>query len=264
MKKALTYYEEALKKLPDSKAAYKFKKEFIDEITDRANELTHRGLKDENVISDMIIGEHPDIIAEFNSVIAAEKKKKRRKYFTVASTAGAVLYSLLVVCAFLLCLLVFRVENSWLVLQGGFTVLLIALGAFAIERLSRKQSVFHPVSRLILGACVMLSAFFIFMVLQFAVRAPHAWLAFLGGVIAMMAADVAYAVITGQRTAVIFALLYIPAAFALMYVILCTAGALSWHSGWLLILLGAVVDAAVIFARLISAGRQAAETEVKE
>lgn len=264
MKKTLAYFDDAFKKLPDSKTAYRFKKEFIDEITDRANELTHRGIKDENVISDIIIGEHPDIIADFNSRIAAEKKKKRQKNSALLITVGVILYSLLVVVAFLLCLFVFRVENSWLVIQGGFTVLLIALGVFAIERLSRKQSVFHPVSRLILGICVMLSAFFVFMLLRFAAGAPHEWLAFLGGVIAMMAADVIYAVITGQRTAIIFALLYIPAVFALMYVILCTAGALSWHPGWLLILLGVVVDAAVIFARLISAGRQAAETEVEE
>ena len=100
MKKVLDFIDEAFTRIPETDRSYKFKMQLINEVTERANELTHRGIKDENVIEDLIISEHSDIKSEFDSVVRKEKLAKRRKHIVALNILGTVAFCLIMLIAF--------------------------------------------------------------------------------------------------------------------------------------------------------------------
>ncbi|MBR6005687.1 MAG: hypothetical protein IK063_05630 [Clostridia bacterium] len=55
MKTLLSFIDEAFRQIPETDRSYKYKMQLVSEVTERANELTHRGIKDEKVIEDLII-----------------------------------------------------------------------------------------------------------------------------------------------------------------------------------------------------------------
>ena len=54
MRDFIEYIETSCAKLPDNHLTYLYKKHILDEMTDRANEVTHSGLKDEKVLADLM------------------------------------------------------------------------------------------------------------------------------------------------------------------------------------------------------------------
>ncbi len=264
MKKVNDYLNSAFAGLPDTALARKFKTGLVEQTAARADELTARGLRDDNVLCDLIIGEHPDIPGEFQKLVESERKKKRAANFVKFNLLGTVLYSLVVVCAFLAVLFCTDIKHSWLILEGGFSLLAIYYSAIAINRLSKRKSIFHPVSRFLLAVCVMLAATFVFLVLLLVFGVKYSFLAFIIGAVLMLAADELYAYFSGQRFLLTFVLLYLPIQTALVYVALCIPGILPWHPGWLIILLSVIADVAIVLAKLIINSRDEAETEAEE
>ena len=61
MKDFIEYIETSCAKLPDNHITYLYKKQILDEMTDRANEVTHSGLKDEKVLADLMADEYPNL-----------------------------------------------------------------------------------------------------------------------------------------------------------------------------------------------------------
>lgn len=93
---------------------------------------------------------------------------------------------------------------------------------------------------------------------------PHIWTVFIGGVIVLLIADAVFAAVTRQKLAVINYLLYIPAAAALLYVILGAVGAIPWSPGWMIVLLGVLVDLFVIAGVMVNNSRYKYKPEVDD
>ena len=79
MRDFIEYIETSCAKLPDNHITYLYKKQILDEMTDRANEVTHSGLKDEKVLADLMADEYPDLESNYYAWAKAYKKKKLAK-----------------------------------------------------------------------------------------------------------------------------------------------------------------------------------------
>ena len=66
MEKFFDYIDSSLPDNPQDKNMYKYKRALLDEMESRAFELEKRGLTDENVVADLVIGEHPDLKEDYN------------------------------------------------------------------------------------------------------------------------------------------------------------------------------------------------------
>ena len=69
----IDYIEESCKNIEDNHISYIFKKKLLDEMTQRANEITSAGLRDEKVIADLLADEFPDIEKQYKEFEKAEK-----------------------------------------------------------------------------------------------------------------------------------------------------------------------------------------------
>ena len=70
MKNFIDYIETSCADLGSSQSAYRYKKKVLDEMTERANEITRTGLKDEKVLCDIITEEYPDLFVMNDEGIA--------------------------------------------------------------------------------------------------------------------------------------------------------------------------------------------------
>ena len=211
MKTVLSFIDEAFRQMPETDRAYKFKMQLVSEVTERANELTHRGIKDEKVIEDLIISEHPDIKGEFENVLREEKHAKRRRRFVALNTLGTIAFCLVSLIAFFIHL--FKVDNglSWIILVAAATVISIYYTFLGCLRFIKKREIiFHITTRLHLAFSVMLVFALAFFVMLFKFNIIHSWVMFLAGAIAVLACDSLFAHFSHRRFAVFMYLAYIP------------------------------------------------------
>ena len=76
MKNFIDYIETSCADLGSSQSAYRYKKKVLDEMTERANEITRTGLKDEKVLCDIITEEYPDLKSGYNRYIKEKRKSE--------------------------------------------------------------------------------------------------------------------------------------------------------------------------------------------
>ena len=264
MKEIMTYIDNGLSSLPDNKSVYKFRMALVDEITERANELTHAGLNDDKVITDLIISEHPDIPAEYAEVLRKETEKKRKRNNRLIHIFGSVLYGLAVIFCFLT---VSFVTSDW-----GKTWVFPVAGALAyicyflmriVVHYSTGGGIFRPVSRIMIAFSVFCISTSVFLYLLVVFEVENAWLSFIFGVLAMFLADSLYIEFAKLRFSIFFHLMYIVPSFTMLYVILGTLKTIPWHPGWIMIPSSVVIVFAIIFVRLVKHSRmQEDELEV--
>ncbi len=125
MESYIRYIENALSGAPDDPVLFRFKKGILDEMTARANALTATGLRDEKVLSDLVISEHPDLQGEYNVYAAAANKKRRKAAFLKWNIIGCVLYVLALVTVYLtVSFLTQDWAHTWLMMEGGIGLLI--------------------------------------------------------------------------------------------------------------------------------------------
>ncbi len=264
MKELMKYIDDSLSGIPDSKSFYKYKKAIVDEITDRANEITHAGIDDENVVRDLIISEYPDIRGEYGRLVDEEKKKRHKKQIRLACIFGSIIYFLVIVIAFLAVSFVTGDwAHTWVYLVSFIFAYLSAALIWIVVKLSRRQSLFHPVSRIFIALAVMLLTLTVFLYLKVIFDVNKSWLAFIFGVLAMMSADGIYAEKASERFAIFFHILYIVPAAAMIYIILGSLSVIPWHPGWLLIPASLIIVLLVIFIRILDHNKHKSQ-EIEE
>src|SRR5699024_11421463 len=77
MESFIDYIENTLQGERDDATLYHFKRQLLDKMTERANEITHSGLHDEKVLSDLIISEYPDLPGAYQKYRVAAKRERR-------------------------------------------------------------------------------------------------------------------------------------------------------------------------------------------
>lgn len=258
----IEYVDKSLESFPQTKSLYEYRQKIIAEMTQRANELVSKGIKDDNVITQLIISEYPDLAADYGKAVGEKIKKKKTVRNIKGIAIAGVSYILVLVMTYLG--VSFKMGNwdkSWLIMVFG--LLLPALAGVVLAAVKKKgeSKSFSAVSRVLLGASVAIGAVLLFLFLFFALTVSKAWIVFILAVPVALIADAAYSIITKQKFNLLTYIIYIPVCASLLYVALCLTGLLSWHPGWMLIVLSVVADLAIALADMFSKSKKNAEEE---
>ena len=262
MKRIMEYIDSAFEGMPESETLYKYKQNLVAGLTERANELTHSGLDDENVIYDLIVSEHPDLKGEYNEHLKEIKAKKKKKKTFVLRIIGSVMYAMVTVLVYLgLSFATGEWGRTWVFLVSAALVYVSYIIFLIVCMLTKRRSMFHPLSRILLAVNVNIYALIIFLVLFVVFGVKGAWLTFIFGVLAMMTVDGIYAEKAAERFAIFFHIGYIVPAAAMIYIILSSLNIIPWHPGWIMIPSSLVIVFAVIMARIAIHNK---DTELEE
>lgn len=271
MRDFIEYIETSCAKLPDNHITYLYKKHILDEMTDRANEVTHAGLKDERVLADLMADEYPNLDGNYYVWAKEYKKKKRAKKMRLIYVIGGVL-------TFFISLILFFVvgetgtftyygynddilgvhtvsayRNAWLIILGAiFGIIIFCLG-LGIKRICKMRRVFHPIARAMIVLCVMIVMVFAFLCALMLSTNPletKMWPIVIAGIILALVADIIFAFTTKQKFRTVTTMIYMPIISTMLFVILNAYG-LVGSLGWLVIISGLIVD--VIYALTIVA-----------
>lgn len=265
MEKYIDYIEDALAAEADCDTLYRYKRAVLEQMNDRAGAITRAGLTDGQVMLDLIRDEFPDLQVGYREFEEQERRKKRTHAHRKAALIGTPCYLLLLTALYLaVSFLTGRWAQTWLMMVGGVFLMLIFYSVFAIKKLCGMRRLFHPIARVLIAVDIMLAATFVFLFCLMLFDLPHIWVVLIAGVIALLAGDAVFAVVTRQKLAVINYLLYIPAVSALLYVILGACGVIPWSPGWMLVLLGVLADILVIAGVMVNNSRYKYKPEVDD
>lgn len=249
MKSFIEYIEESCKNIKDSHIAYKYKRKILDEMTERANEVTGAGLRDEKVLTDLLASEYPELEKNFYVFEKEEKKKARASLLRKLFAVGGVLFFIAIFVAY------FSVSKStgawdktWLIIVGGIFSMIVFYTSFLIKRLYHWHRFLHPLARVLIAGCIMLVAIFTFLFVLMMYDPGFSWIFVILGIVISFIADLVFAFRTKQKFRTVSLFVYIPAIFTMLYIILAGIGVISWLTGWLLIFAGVGVDLAIFMA----------------
>lgn len=244
MRDFIEYIETSCAKLKDNHVTYLYKKKLLDEMTERANEITHAGLKDEKVLADLIADEFGDINKNYAAFVKEYKKKQRRQIMKFALPIGGLIYFIMMFVAyFTVSDITGAWDRSWLIIVGGIFSMIIFYTSLGIKKLCSMRRIFHPVARVLIAGCVMLFMVFVFL-FSLMMLPEHiiTWPILPLGVALMFICDLIYAFVTKQKFRTISLFIYMPAIAAMVYIILAAYGIVTWLGGWPIVLLGIVAD----------------------
>ena len=247
MRDFIEYIETSCAKLPDNHITYLYKKQILDEMTDRANEVTHSGLKDEKVLADLMADEYPDLESNYYAWAKAYKKKKLAKTMRVIMGVGGALFFILMFIAYFgISRATGAWSKTWLIIVGGIFAMIIFYTSFGIKRVCRMRRIFHPIARFLIAGCVMLFTVFMFLFWLMMIPELVVWPILMVGIILALITDIIFAFATKQKFRTVTAMVYMPIIFTMLYIILSAYNVIGWLTGWPIILLGLVVDLVAI------------------
>ena len=271
MKDFIEYIETSCAKLPDNRMTYLYKKHILDEMIDRANEITHSGLKDEKVLADLMADEYPNLEGNYKGWVKEHRKQKAEKTMRIVMGIGSVV-------AFILSLVFFFVigenatftyygydegilgthtvsayRNSWLIIVGTVFAIIILYAGYGIKRICNMRRVFHPIARALIVLCVMIVMVFAFLCALMLSTNPletKMWPIVIAGIVLALVVDIFFAFITKQKFRTITTMIYLPIISTMLYVILNAYG-LAGSFGGLIVISGFIAD--VVYALSIIA-----------
>ena len=253
MDNVTAYLESSLAGLPASEALSQYKLEMTDVLSDRADELTHSGLRDQKVLMDLLKSEFPDLRADFETAQAqrkAREKQARReghsKRMEIACTA--LYFSAVLLLYLTVSFLTRRWSLTWLLPAAGATLWLEWLLFLRMEKLTAGRHVYHPTTRVFPAVGVLLLSVFAFLCCAFLFQIYRSWLLLLWGVIVMLIADAIFGVALKEKLMIINILVYI----------------LPWTPGWVLIPAALLLDLAIVGVRLLRHKKEENEQEVED
>lgn len=269
MDNVTAYLEASLAGVPASEALSQYKLKMTDVLSDRADALTHSGLRDQKVLMDLIKSEFPDLRADFETAQAQRKAQarqaRRSRHGKLIGAVCSLLYFIAVIILYLtVSFLTHRWSLTWLLPVAGATLWLEWLISVGIGKLVTKRRIFHPMARTLLAIGVLLFTVLAFLCCAFLFRIPHSWLLLLWGVIVMLLADAVFGLVLKEKLMIINILFYIPAVAALVFVALGLQHVLPWTPGWVLIPAALLLDLAIIAALLLRHNKEESEQEVAD
>lgn len=253
VKKIFSYVDSALDSLPDSKELYKFKKMLTDSLTDRANEITHSGLRDEKVLEDIILSEHPDVKGEFETYIREkEEKKAQKRAKTIKFALGALYTAAVIIVYFIISVLFKNWSRSWLIPECGVSLLIIGITVPFIKRFAFSvRPVFRTIARILVALDIMLVTTSVFLVCLVIVELRHTWRVYIIGAIILIITDAVLTTKINQNFAIFSFLFTIPVVTALVYVVIAVSGLIPWHPGWIMVPASLLIDIIVAAVKIV-------------
>lgn len=258
----IEYIDKSLEAFPETKSLYQFRQKIIAEMTERANELVSKGIKDENVITQLIISEYPNLSEEYGKTVGENIRKKKSKRNVKVGLIGSVAYVLLLVMTYLG--VSFATETwskSWLILVMGLLLPLVFLMVTTALKKRGESKSFSVLSRISLAIGIMLGAVLLFLFMFFVADVSRSWIIFLLAVPIMLVGDAVFSIVTNQKFALATYMIYIPVCASLLYVALGLTGLLSWHPGWMMIVFSVIVDLVIAGVEIFSRSNKKMEEE---
>ncbi len=249
MKNFIDYIEESCKNIEDTQISYKYKRKLLDEMTERANEITMAGLRDEKVLADLIATEYPNIEENYTAYKKSEKKKARASLFRKLFALGGVLFFIAIfVVYFSISASTHAWDKTWLIIVGGIFTMIIFYMSLLAKRLYLWKRWLHPLVRLIIAGCIVLLSVFMFLFVLAMLDPGMSWTIIIMGVMLALVADLIFAFATKQKFRTIFAFVYMPIIATMLYIILAGFNVVSWLGGWPIIFIGIALDLIIAFA----------------
>lgn len=265
MKKFIQTIEDACKDVKYSEILYQYKRNLLDEMNDRACDVRQAGLQDEGVIEDLILSEYPDIRGDYERYFAAEKRRRKEALEHKLLAVGTPVLIILAVAIYIIQGILWGTwAGNWLIIVGTVFTMCILCMLAGIRKIMRLKKLFHPLARILTAGSVMLVAVFIFLLCGVTIGWSYTWPIIPGGVMALLLGDLAFAFLTRQKFSMINVFLYIPAIFAMLYVILAAFGIVTWGKGWALIFLGIALDAVIGLSILLNNAKYKYKQEVED
>lgn len=253
MNNFIDYIEASCSELKDNRMTYLYKRKLLDEMTERAQEITKAGLTDQKVISDLIEDEFGDLKANYITFEKEEKKRMLEKKLKVILPIGGLIGLIVIFAAYFISSKATGAwDKTWLIIVGGIFSMIIFYLSFAINKLSSMRRIFHPIARILVVGCVMLFSVFVFLFLLMMLPGVITWPTIPMGIILALAADLCFAFTTKQKFRTISLFVYLPAMAAMLYVILAAYSVVTWSGGWIIVFLGIVADLVYILSIIMS------------
>ncbi len=252
MEKFIEHIEKSLPSGQGNDILYKFKRKTLDEMTQRANQITAKGIHDKEVISDLIISEYPNLKNDYEEYYKKQTAAARTKRKIFLNVCGSLVYIICLVTAFLA--VSFFTGNwgqTWVLMVDGVLLWSVYLLALGVKKFTSMRRIFHPLARIFLAGAVIVSFVIVFLIALVILHIPRSWIIVIAGVAAIFVSDAIYAAATKQKLAIISYLLYIPAVSSMLYIILGASRLVPWNTGWIIIPLSLLLDIAVIIAAIM-------------
>ncbi len=264
MKELMNYINSSFDGLPEDKYLYAFKKRTVNEITERANEITHTGISDEKVLTDIIKSQYPDLRGDFKKFVKEIQSKKSAKSRRRKYALGSMIFFFALILIYLLVSIITKNwSRSWIFLVNGVCLYIAYMSISAVMALSEKEGRFKPFSRAFLAVAVFNFALPVFLISAFLLRLSHPWLVFFFAIIAMLSVDGIFLEKINNRFAIFFHLAYIVPAAVSLFIITGTLHIIPWNPGWLMIPASFLIIL-IIAAVRISKNKQNKEFEETE
>ena len=258
----IEYVDKSLENFPQTKSLYEYRQKVIAEMTKRANDLISKGIKDDAVITQLIISEYPNLAEDYGKSVGETIKKTKTKRNIKAALIGGVTYVLALVLTYLG--VSFRTgtwDKSWLLIVGGLLIPVCFGTAFVALKKKGESKSFSLVSRLLLAFAVIIGAVLLFLFLFFVAGISKSWIVFLVAVPVALIADAGFSIVTKQKFNLLTYMIYIPVCASLLYVSLCLTGLLSWHPGWMMIVVAVIIDLVIAAVGVFSKNKNKVEEE---
>ena len=265
-----SYLEEEFRQIPPTKAAMEYRKQTLVEMLDRAQELSIRGIHDEQLIYKTVVDGLGDMGERLNAFEHREEKTKEVKN---KLSVGAIVAIAVVAMLSIIYVIVGAAANlwhpTWLIIVGGAFISATILIVMAAAKLIKKKN-YLPVRFMAIAIEVMLSVF-AFLVLQLIFKVDGSWLIFLAMVALIFGVDTAIAfMIDSKKNSVakwIELPIFVEVLFVMVYVILGISldvlhhVASIWHPGWLLCLVGVALAIVEIIVFVVKKAQEKREEE---
>ena len=252
MERFVQYINSTLPDKAGNELLYRFKKKVLDEMNERALEVSGRGgIQSRTVIEDLIISEHSELAKEFESYEARELAiaKARRRFF--GNIIGSVAFILLLVTAFLgISFVTGMWKYTWIIVVDGILLWVVYLLALGIKKLISLKRIFHFFARILLFGAVVVAMVAVFLTVVALTDLPHSWLIVIVGLILAFICDGVFASAIKARLRILYWLIYIPVIAVFVFIILGALNIIAWNIAWIIIPLSLIIDLAVIYAAI--------------
>ena len=252
MERFVQYLNTALPDSPGNALLYRFKKKLLDEMNERALEVSGRGgIQSRQVIEDLIISEHAEVKKEFEAFEAREKAITKGRRTVLGNIIGSVAFILLLVTAFLAISFATQLwQYTWIIVVDGILIWVVYLLALGIKKLVSLKRIFHFFARILLFGAVVVSMVAVFLTVVALTDLPHSWLLVIIGLILAFICDGVFASAIKARLRTIYWLTYIPVISVFVFIIIGALGILAWNTAWVIIPLSLVIDLIIIWAAI--------------
>ncbi|MDE5602260.1 MAG: hypothetical protein K2J16_07165 [Clostridia bacterium] len=251
------YLEEQFRHIAPTQAAMEYRKSMLTKMLDREHELRIKGVADDDLIYNMVIGELGDFENTLHDFENNTVKKEIVRRVSVLGTLTAVGYVFLLTLVYIIVGCVAKIWHpTWFILVGGILVGLTALSAYSSVKSVKKK--WYNALRLFAAIGTVLLSTFVFLLLQVVLKLTGSWLTFLAMVAVLAGVDVTISFATKSKIKWFELPIFVELFCVMLYVILGISlsmyGINIWHPAWILCLGGFV--AAICEAVLFSSGKE--------